>query len=585
MPLESGKNYDQRQHTSVDLPAMGLLDQSKRNGDLKHSVIQRRSHKKSRAGCLSCKSRRIKCSEEKPTCTNCMLKSKTCEYPAPKLNPVNLRFGNSSSVPLAGRPSHPISLVNDGFTLRDLRLFHHFLNHAYPSLPLGNQAIWIRDVPQLVYEYDHLMHALLALGASHISSRTPGNCDTNKDNYSALAHRGRAIAGLKKAFSRTENSSSESDAMLATCYALAFQSAHLSNGSLDFATFVRGCAMITRRIQNDDQGTIFNLSTDPSQCPTKVSPSCDGSPLDFHLSYPLTDLLVQGTQALEMAEGYMTRHHAERNFYLAIHATFLALEHSPATGYTQFLSFYAVWFKMAEDSLNLHFTEGLVRDSAQLLWTYFIGLQLLIVLIVSQAGVEAGVPLLEEDSDLRQTRISKLKVILGWFQAIVKSTPCVLQHCVEWPQRVADEVTVVFNVPNPSGKEEQKKLEILQNLDLQAHTVLSSILDISATLTNWTEERLARMPSLKTPRTSQIDGIQSHSFSNRINISLCHESGLDEEGSIQGPLEVTSINGDGIVVQADHALVDSDDVFSQAHDDLDILYSSDMLHLHSKLME
>jgi hypothetical protein len=585
MPLESGKNYGQRWHTSVNLPAMDLLDQSKGNANLKHTVIQRRSHKKSRAGCLSCKSRRIKCSEEKPTCTNCMLKSKTCEYPAPKLNPVNLRFGDSSSVPLPGPPSQPISLVNDGFTLRDLRLFHHFLNHACPSLPLGNQAIWIRDVPQLVYEYDHLMHALLALGASHISSRMPSNSDRNKDNYSALAHRGRAIAGLKKAFSRKENSSSESDAMLATCYALAFQSAHLSNGGLDFATFVRGCAMITRRIQNGDQSTIFNLSTDPSQCPTKVLPSFGGSPLDFHLSYPLTDLLIRGTEALENAEGYMTRHYAERNFYLAIHATFLALEHSPATGYAKFLTFYAVWFKMAEDSLDLHFTAGLVRDSAQLLWAYFIGLQLLIVLIVNRATMEKGVLLLEEDSDLRQTRISKLTVILGWFQAIVKSTPFGLQRCVEWPQRVVDEVTVAFNVPNPIEKEVQKKLEILQNLDLQAHTVLSSILDISATLTNWTEERLARMPRLKTLRASQINGIQCRPVRNGIDVSLFHEYGLDKEGSLQGPLEVANIDGDGIVVEAENALQGLDGFYSQAHDDLDILYNSDMLHLHSKLMD
>ncbi|KEF59004.1 uncharacterized protein A1O9_03847 [Exophiala aquamarina CBS 119918] len=564
---------------------MGPLDQRKRNANAKHTVIQRRSHTKSRAGCLSCKARRIKCSEEKPICAHCKLKSKICEYPAPRLNPVNLRFGNGWAIPLPGPPCLPVSSVNDEFTLRDLRLFHHFLHHAYPSLPLGNQATWIRDVPQLVYEYEHLMHALLALGASHIGSRTSGNDDTNKDNYSALTHRGRAIAGLKKAFSRNDKSSSESDAMLATCYALAFQSAHLSNGALDFATFVRGCAMITRRIQDGDQSTIFNLSADPSQCPTKLSYSHGSSLLDFKLSASLADLLCRITEALDNAEGHMTRHQAECNFYHAIRATFLALQHSPAKGYAQFLSFYAVWFKMAEDSLHLHLTAGPVSDSAQLLWSYFIGLQLFIVLIVKQAAMEKGVSLLEEDSDLRNARISKLTATLGWFQAIAKNIPFGLMPFIKSPQGMAEEVTVVFNVPSPTEKEIQKKLEILRNLGLNAHTVLVSILDISATLTNWTEACLARMSRLETQPAFRNDSAGPITFSSDDHSLLSYEKALDQEWSRRASLEVASIDGHIGSISSDYVVPGSDDDYSALHEDLDILYRSDMLHLHSKLMD
>ncbi|KAK5047366.1 hypothetical protein LTR84_006889 [Exophiala bonariae] len=566
---------------------MAALDYVKRDGKVKGPMIHRRSHTKSKAGCLSCKIRRIKCSEEKPTCTNCVRRSRICEWPAPRLNPIHLRFGNSACQTSVEPPKHSVSSVNDGFTLRDLRLFHHFLNHASPSLPLGNQGIWVRDIPQLVHEYDHLMHALLALGASHISSRTTKTGNTEKDNYRALEHRGRAIAGLKKAFSQNEGSPPESDAMLATCYALAFQSAHVSNGSLDFATFVRGCAMITRRIQSSNENTVFQLSTDTTQCPTNFSPSHVDSPLNFQLPPHLANLLTQGARAIQDTEPYMVQHRAESNFYHGIYATLMALQHSPATGYGQFLSFYAVWFKMAEDSLDLHLTSGLVRDSAQLLWAYFIGLQLLILVIVNQATMENGVPLLEEARDLRSTRLSQLTVTLAWFQAIVQSTPDHLQQYVTWPRQMADEVTAVFDVPKPGDKDVQGRLSVLQNLNLQAHTVLVSILDISATLTNWTEDGLASVARLGALRSSEIrDGIQHVFRLDRVSAQPHQETAVFAGWQSQPSTGSADTNGVVETLDASEHLSTAapTGLYSRMHDDLDVLYGSDMLHLHSRLM-
>ena len=33
------------------------------------------------------------------------------------------------------------------FKASDMRLFHHFLMIAYPHLPLGNDSVWVRDIP------------------------------------------------------------------------------------------------------------------------------------------------------------------------------------------------------------------------------------------------------------------------------------------------------------------------------------------------------------------------------------------------------------------------------------------------------
>ncbi|ORY64169.1 uncharacterized protein BCR38DRAFT_314914, partial [Pseudomassariella vexata] len=44
----------------------------------------KRPHKKSRAGCINCKKRKVKCSEERPTCRACTLRRESCIYPGSK---------------------------------------------------------------------------------------------------------------------------------------------------------------------------------------------------------------------------------------------------------------------------------------------------------------------------------------------------------------------------------------------------------------------------------------------------------------------------------------------------------------------
>jgi hypothetical protein len=38
------------------------------------------------------------------------------------------------------------------FTLTDLRFFHHFLNLARPHLPLGNDNVWVEQIPIFAQE-------------------------------------------------------------------------------------------------------------------------------------------------------------------------------------------------------------------------------------------------------------------------------------------------------------------------------------------------------------------------------------------------------------------------------------------------
>ncbi|RAL67101.1 hypothetical protein DID88_007881 [Monilinia fructigena] len=108
--------------------------------------------KKSRYGCKSCKTRRLKCDESKPTCANCMRNDISCEYlflpsnrlassacPAKKLplpttaivTRLNTHFSRSVDV-----PRNPLSFyfptstssVSDADKLLEFRLFQHFVD-------------------------------------------------------------------------------------------------------------------------------------------------------------------------------------------------------------------------------------------------------------------------------------------------------------------------------------------------------------------------------------------------------------------------------------------------------------------------
>ncbi|PNP58236.1 hypothetical protein FNYG_15154 [Fusarium nygamai] len=51
----------------------------------KGKVRQRRAHTRSRTGCSECRSRRVRCGEQRPTCENCVNSKRTCQYPPVKI--------------------------------------------------------------------------------------------------------------------------------------------------------------------------------------------------------------------------------------------------------------------------------------------------------------------------------------------------------------------------------------------------------------------------------------------------------------------------------------------------------------------
>ncbi|KAI9900690.1 hypothetical protein N3K66_004952 [Trichothecium roseum] len=206
--------------------------------------IPRKGHHKSRAGCLVCKRRRVKCDEGRPDCGQCRRLALQCRYGEGA-------GGGSSTGSGAGAGQHPSSentaaagetmtttatattatavvgrpfrAAPVSFGLDDLRFFQHFLLTAYPSLPSGD------------LQYDFLAHAMLGLGASHLDLLTDAGYAK-----AALQHRVAALGALNRRVREGGLSAADADAAFAAMLSLTYQAAYMSDGMMDFFTMIRG---------------------------------------------------------------------------------------------------------------------------------------------------------------------------------------------------------------------------------------------------------------------------------------------------------------------------------------------------------
>jgi len=219
--------------------------------------LERRGHTKSRRGCFNCKRRRIKCQETKPACGHCVKQGLKCEYP---------------TLPtIVHQPQHQVPL----FSLQDMRFFQHFLLNCYPHHPIGSEDLWTHEIPCLSEKYEYLMHAILGYSASELMATQDASLAE-----AAMSHRYKAIKAIKKSLCQPAAASSspstsssatpsyppncagsgsnapatsskdkdamfeEGNALMATCFALTYQSVLLEDGMAEYMTFIRGIIIV-----------------------------------------------------------------------------------------------------------------------------------------------------------------------------------------------------------------------------------------------------------------------------------------------------------------------------------------------------
>lgn len=119
------------------------------------------------------------------------------------------------------------------------------------------------------------MHAILGFAASELIPTD------NSLVSAAMNHRVKAIRAIKKRLtetSRGNTSYEEANALIATCFALTFQSVSLDDGLAEYMTFIRGIVIVTMQMMFRGIKPIFNNLNEDDQDAT-LAPFMEGLPL------------------------------------------------------------------------------------------------------------------------------------------------------------------------------------------------------------------------------------------------------------------------------------------------------------------
>lgn len=169
--------------------------------------LYNRSSKRTKSGCLSCRTRHTKCDEQKPICGGCVRNHLLCSWPgtartigcissgsagadhancARRVTPsCQLLFSSPDYAPshwprLQGRP-------------KEQRLLHHYIERSVKRLVVrnGTRNPFVAYLLPLAQQHDGFLHAALAISASHLSYDDP------KSHTTALSHYGIALRAVK----------------------------------------------------------------------------------------------------------------------------------------------------------------------------------------------------------------------------------------------------------------------------------------------------------------------------------------------------------------------------------------------------
>ncbi|WPH01515.1 Hypothetical protein R9X50_00436100 [Acrodontium crateriforme] len=188
----------------------------------------RRTHRKSRLGCVSCKQRRVKCDEAGPPCGQCRTRSMKCEYasskrsqPLPRTLPtpatgVSHSIGGAPSEVRYTSPVNTTPRLPSVSTKRlELELMHQWCTVSYKSI-CGNieshYNVWQNVVPQAGLKYDYLLNGIFAFSALEIAAFAEDQTGSKEYINRAMEYQNLAITQF-----RSEIVNASSDQHQALC--------------------------------------------------------------------------------------------------------------------------------------------------------------------------------------------------------------------------------------------------------------------------------------------------------------------------------------------------------------------------------
>ncbi|KAJ5109471.1 hypothetical protein N7456_006146 [Penicillium angulare] len=162
---------------------------------------------KSRLGCKTCKSRRVKCGEEKPKCLRCTKTGRTCEYD----NRRGLdRFSSAPGLELSSLFDSPLSSAPNT-VWRERRAFAYYFQDAATSVGGGLDAtFWRTVVPQVCRSEPAVWDAMICISALFespdpcpdlVSSRRLSRA-LNQNQQDALEWYARSVSAVRQGIDR-----------------------------------------------------------------------------------------------------------------------------------------------------------------------------------------------------------------------------------------------------------------------------------------------------------------------------------------------------------------------------------------------
>ncbi|KAF1968490.1 putative C6 finger domain protein [Bimuria novae-zelandiae CBS 107.79] len=157
--------------------------------------MKRRSHKKSRGGCLQCKRRDVKCDEQRPACRLYVVSNQTCSFQNAATSQTSSVNGHSSTVSDTSPNGHteteqhsadifphitsqPDPALENAINLEHMELLLNFIStkdlfSLSRDREIHQKSLSISDILDTGLRYPYLLHQLFAFSARHLATIRP----------------------------------------------------------------------------------------------------------------------------------------------------------------------------------------------------------------------------------------------------------------------------------------------------------------------------------------------------------------------------------------------------------------------------
>ncbi|TGO36181.1 hypothetical protein BHYA_0133g00230 [Botrytis hyacinthi] len=280
------------------------------------------------------------------------------------------------------------------------------------------------DNSNIKISHDYLLRSILALSASDLASDPTASTKSRNLTCTAIHHRVKTIASLNAAISSGVNSFEEGNAMLATCFILLFQSTLISDGLVEYMTFIPGTIAIAICMGSQQIKFIFreswgNQDINSMDSALKQTPLIDG------------ELAKSACRSIESLLP-LCKAQGELDMYGALLITARSLITSSKDAYLSLRSIYNIFsFKMSyEDFRDL---TRMSNDVGNAILAHLVALQLIMTPITRVERLQRDTRLVVRD------KFNDGKTV-KWLRHLHANVPDHMIKYYEWTRYVEDEI-------------------------------------------------------------------------------------------------------------------------------------------------